>query len=90
MIIKLMGLLDVFSALTILGHKLGFISNTIAIYVLVYLSLKFIAFRKDIASIGDFITSLFLLAMILGYNPALPWTLLFTFYVLQKGIMSLK
>ena len=85
-----MGLLDVFSGLTIIGFHLGFISRTIAIYILIYLSLKFIAFRKDFASIADFIVSLFLLSMILGYEPIFPWVIVFSLFMIQKGIFSLR
>ena len=90
MIIKLLGLMDIISAFIILGFHLEIVSVRLAIYVLIFLSAKFIAFRRDIASVGDFIASLFLLSMILGFKPNLGWVILVAFYFLQKGYFSLK
>ena len=88
MLIKILGILDIFSSISFLGLHLGIFSYTVAIYTIVYLGIKFLIFRKDLVSIIDLFCGIFLLSMILGFRSHLVWIV--SFYFLQKGLLSIK
>ncbi len=88
MIIKLFGLLDLFSALFILLFHLGAIGVKLPILVVMYLGFKVILYRGDFASILDGAVTIFVIAMLFGFSNIF-LLVLALIYLVQKGIFSL-
>jgi len=91
MIIKILGILDIIAGLLFwLSGFFHIIPDSIIILIVIYLITKGLIFviSKDIASILDIITGL---AIYLSMSIALPGIVIFliTFFLLQKGILSL-
>jgi len=84
--LKLFGMIDLLSALALVGAVFGFTSNYELILVLLLL-IKSVPFIPDIASIVDvFAAGIFVLA-ILGFTGFYTWIVIIWFA--QKGLVSL-
>jgi hypothetical protein len=88
MIIKLFGLLDLFSALFILLFHFGAIGIKLPILVIMYLGFKVILYRGDFASILDGAVVVFVIAMLFGFTSTFLMVVALI-YLGQKGLFSL-
>ncbi|MDD4878301.1 MAG: hypothetical protein PHO02_04675 [Candidatus Nanoarchaeia archaeon] len=86
MLIKILGILDILSAATLLllrwdmGHILGIILG-------LYLLVKSMYFLTDVSSIVDIGAGIFLILAALGFYHVI--TYIFILWLLQKGLSSL-
>ncbi len=87
MIIKLLGLMDMFSVASLLLFKYGIVSQKILVIAIIYLMIKGIIFFRNIVSLLDFgIAVIFVLALFQIYN-VLTWIAII--WILQKAVLSL-
>ena len=86
MITKLLGILDILSALsfTLLKFNVG---KSIAWFFVIYVVIKAFIFIKDFASLVDLIAVIFFILAIFNIFPAISWV--FVFWLTQKGFFSL-
>ncbi len=87
LIVKFLGLMDLFCAVTIVLLNYGLINKLIAVGAILYLIVKGFMFRKDISSILDVISGLYMCLLLLGFGSIL--TFIFVVYLVEKGIISL-
>lgn len=86
MLIKILGILDILSAATLLllrwdmGHILGIILG-------IYLLAKSMYFLTDVSSIVDIGAGIFLILAAIGFYHVI--TYIFILWLLQKGVSSL-
>lgn len=86
MLIKILGILDILSAATLLllrwdiGHILGIILG-------IYLLVKSMYFLTDVSSIVDIGAGIFLILAAIGFYHVI--TYIFILWLLQKGVSSL-
>ncbi len=88
MLIRLLGIFDIFAALTFVGFHFGMFSHVLPLYILVYIGLKFLIFPKDFASFVEISCAIILILLMLDIRTRLTWVAVIFF--LQKGILSLK
>ncbi len=87
MILKLLGLMDLFSIASLLLFKYGVVSQKFLIVAVIYLMIKGIIFFRNIVSLLDFgIAVIFILALFQIYN-VLTWIAII--WILQKAVLSL-
>ncbi|MFW5852515.1 MAG: hypothetical protein ACOCUR_00635 [Nanoarchaeota archaeon] len=86
--IKILGMMDIVTALIFVGYHYEILSLKIAVYAMVYIITKFMIFPKDIASVIDILSSLLIIFMMFGVKTNLVW--IAAIYFLQKGLVSLK
>ncbi|RLE39049.1 hypothetical protein DRJ17_02005 [Candidatus Woesearchaeota archaeon] len=79
--------MDLFCAVTIVLLNYGLINKLIAVGAILYLIVKGFMFRKDISSILDVISGLYMCLLLLGFGSIL--TFIFVVYLVEKGIISL-
>ncbi len=88
MLIKILGLLDIITGITIVGYYMNIMPDNIVMFVLIYIGVKFLVFAKDFASFVDLACAILLLLMMAGFRPAI--ALIASFYFLQKGVLSIR
>jgi len=86
MLVKFLGLLDIIAGFIILILKFGFFQEVGLIFAL-YLALKGLIFIKDISSVIDIITAVFLFLAAINFYFSFTW--IFSIWLFQKGIFSL-
>lgn len=86
--IKILGMMDIITALIFIGYHYEIFSLKIAVYAMIYIITKFMIFPKDIASVIDILSSVLIIFMMFGVKTNLVW--IAVLYFLQKGLMSLK
>lgn len=86
-LVKIMGIMDILSGLTIILFTYDLIGLKALLAFLVYLIVKGIAFRGDLASIGDFGISIYMIFMIFLPLPLISFIV--ALYLFQKGIFSI-
>lgn len=87
MIVKIMGVLDIFTALVMILFQYKMIHNPLIVSLGFYLILKGIIFFGDFFSVADGIIGLYMLFMILF--PIQSFTFIASAYLALKGISSL-
>lgn len=87
MIIKIMGLMDIISGVTILLFHYELIPIRFLLAAILYLAIKGIAFRGDPASFIDIGIAIYMVIMLL--NPFTIPSYIAAIYLFQKGISSL-
>ncbi len=85
-LIQLLGLLDILSGLVIIILRFGTFTE-IGLFLSIFLGIKSLIFIKDIASILDLVTAIFLGLAALGFYFSFTW--IFSIWLLQKGLFSL-
>lgn len=85
MIVKLFGILDFISAITLLGLQFNAL-DVLAIPMIVYLLVKGIIFIKDPLSIIEIIIAIYTIILLTGIKTHL--TYLFIVYLLYKAVIS--
>ena len=86
MLVKFMGLMDLLSGIVIVLFNFHLISIKFAFAIILYLLIKGIAFRWDLASIGDFGIAIYMLLML--FFPITFLSIIVAIYLFQKGIVS--
>jgi len=86
MIVKLFGLLDLFSAILLIFLKYS-IGKSIAYFFIGYLIIKGLLFFGDFSSIMDIISGIFMLLATQDIFIFITWILVF--FLLQKSFFSL-
>ena len=85
--LKLMGIMDILSIVSLLLFKYGFIPQIFLIIAVIYLMIKGILFFRNIASLADFgVAVIFILALFGIYN-IITWVAIV--WILQKAVFSL-
>lgn len=87
MIIKLLGLADLLSAVTIVLVHYDIIGWRIGFIFVAYLLIKGWLFRTDINSIMDILCGIYLFVMLFGFTTIISWVV--AIYLLQKAVFSL-
>lgn len=89
MIIKLFGILDLLTGITLLLSHFSMISWRMSVGFMMYLFIKAYMFKGDFASFIDFIVGLyFIMILVFGTHTFLVY--LFSMYMFQKAFFSLK
>ncbi len=87
MIVKLMGVIDIFTALVIVLFQLNMIHNPLVVSLAFYLIMKGIIFFGDFFSIMDAVVGLYMLFMIAWHFEVISFIV--AGYLLVKGFISL-
>lgn len=87
MIVKLMGFLDLMTAVMFLLLHYNIVRPAACIYFLFYLVVKAVAFWGDFASILDGLSAVYMVLMFLGLRYAI--TFVVVIYLGQKALFSL-
>ena len=85
-LMQLLGLLDILSGLIIIILKFG-VFPELGLFLSIFLGIKSLIFIKDIASVLDLITAVFLCLAALGFYFSFTW--IFSIWLLQKGLITL-
>lgn len=88
MIVKLLGIMDLLAAITVLllhynliiGWRIGFI-------FVAYLLVKGWLFREDINSVMDILCGLYMFVMLFGFTTIISWVI--AIYLFQKSVFTL-
>jgi hypothetical protein len=87
MIVKLMGVLDVFTALVLVLYQYNLIRNPLVVSLGLYLIMKAVIFFGDFFSIVDGIVGLYMLfMMLLAFET---FTIIVATYLVIKGFSSM-
>ena len=86
-IFKLLGILDLITAISIILFNFGIASNRFMISFIAYLILKGLMFKGDVASILDLLIALYIILMFI--LPITIISIITALYLTQKGFLSL-
>jgi len=87
MVVKLLGAMDVFSAVVVILVHYHLIGWRIGFLFVAYLLIKGWLFREDLNSVMDILCGLYLLVTLFGFTTVIGWIV--AIYLFQKGVFSL-
>ena len=86
MIVKILGILDVLTGISIILFNYDLLPVKIVFAVMIYLLVKGIAFRGDVASFIDL--GIFVYMILMFISPLTIVSFIVAIYMFQKGIVS--
>ncbi len=86
MIVKLLGLLDLLTAVAAIFVQIGFFPAGILKFFIFYLIIKGVIFIKSFSSIADLLCAGYLIAMMFGAKTFLAYIV--AIYLFQKAVFS--
>jgi len=87
LLVKFMGFLDLFTAIVMVLYNYGLAPTRILFSIILYLILKGLMFKGDVASMLDFAIAGYLVLMI--FHPITVITWISAIYILQKSFASI-
>lgn len=86
MIVKLLGLMDLLTAIAAVFVQIGFFPPVILKFFMFYLIIKGVIFIKSFSSIADLLCAGYLIAMMFGVKTFLVYIV--ALYLFQKAVFS--
>lgn len=86
MFVKIMGLLDVASAVVMILYQYGSVNFRLLASFIAYLLIKFFMFRGDFASFLDLCIAIYMILMTFVGVPILTW--IAAIYLIQKALVG--
>ena len=88
MVVKLLGIADLFAAVAVILLHYGiFIGWRVGLVFAAYLVIKGWLFRQDINSVMDILCGIYLFVMLFGFTTIVSWIV--AIYLFQKAVFSL-
>jgi len=86
MIVKILGLMDLLTAIVAVFVTIGFLPAALLKFFIFYLLIKGIIFIKSISSIGDLFCAAYLIAMLFGFKSFIVYIV--ALFLFQKAVFS--
>ena len=87
MVVKLMGVMDLLSAVCVVLLHYDILSWRIGLIFVAYLVIKGWLFREDINSVMDLLCGIYMFVMLFGFTTIVTWVVVV--YLFQKAVFSL-